>query len=309
MRIVIIGGGPAGMSCALWLKVFGHECFILEREAKLGGLQRLNPHHNRWLLGAIGQRGTDVAGQFARHMEVEGVPSIVDCTVNRIVANGTGGFAVTGTRKGEGELSLTANAIVVATGTRPRTLPMIERLRAQTTRLVVGPTGLAIRDLIFGQRVAILGGGDNGIDHAVYLAERGNRVTVFLRSKPRARARFLALAARSPSIELRTYAQLEVLSASATEVAVGVDGEAIGFDYFLAMLGYDPNTEFLRETLVDVAITLGPAGYVTVDRDQRTAHPGVYAIGDVTNAQQPCVATALGQGAAAAKHIDQQASD
>ena len=47
----IIGGGPAGMSCALWLHNYGLRPVIVEQETALGGMARRSPYPNEWLLG------------------------------------------------------------------------------------------------------------------------------------------------------------------------------------------------------------------------------------------------------------------
>src|SRR5258708_20205965 len=64
----IIGGGPAGMSCALWLANYGFRPLIIEREDGLGGLARHNPYRNDWLLGRPGLTGRPPAQEFVRHI-------------------------------------------------------------------------------------------------------------------------------------------------------------------------------------------------------------------------------------------------
>ena len=49
--IGIIGGRPAGMSCALWLKYLGFSPIIIEKKEQLGGLQQLSNFQNVWYLG------------------------------------------------------------------------------------------------------------------------------------------------------------------------------------------------------------------------------------------------------------------
>src|SRR6266581_401003 len=49
--VPIIGGGPAGMSCALWLHNYGLKPVIIEQADALGGMARLSPYPNAWLLG------------------------------------------------------------------------------------------------------------------------------------------------------------------------------------------------------------------------------------------------------------------
>ncbi|MGD1698426.1 NAD(P)-binding protein [Dapis sp. BLCC M229] len=69
--IGIIGGGPPGMSCALWLKYLGFSPIIIERKQRLGGLQQLSNFQNVWYLGLIEKTGYEIAEQFRQHIQVE----------------------------------------------------------------------------------------------------------------------------------------------------------------------------------------------------------------------------------------------
>src|SRR5262245_22194611 len=64
-----VGGGPAGMSCALWLSNYGLRPLIVETQAVFGGMARRDPYPNPWLLGRPGLLGRDNAAEFARHIE------------------------------------------------------------------------------------------------------------------------------------------------------------------------------------------------------------------------------------------------
>src|SRR5262245_35997036 len=66
--VPIIGGGPAGMSCALWLHNYGLNPVIIEKEGALGGMARLSPYPNAWLLGQRGKSGRENAAEFADHV-------------------------------------------------------------------------------------------------------------------------------------------------------------------------------------------------------------------------------------------------
>jgi len=59
--MAIIGGGPAGMSCAIWLKNFGLYPIIIEKSKQLGGSQNLNAFHNKCYLGMLGKTGKELA--------------------------------------------------------------------------------------------------------------------------------------------------------------------------------------------------------------------------------------------------------
>src|SRR6516165_6243692 len=63
--VPIIGGGPAGMSCALWLHNYGLKPVIIEQADALGGMARLSPYPNAWLLGERGKPVREHAAEFA----------------------------------------------------------------------------------------------------------------------------------------------------------------------------------------------------------------------------------------------------
>src|SRR2546427_11613496 len=66
--VPIIGGGPAGMSCALWLHNYGLKPVIIEQADALGGMARLSPYPNAWLLGGRGKSARENAVEFAAHI-------------------------------------------------------------------------------------------------------------------------------------------------------------------------------------------------------------------------------------------------
>src|SRR5215510_8788479 len=86
--IPIIGGGPAGMSCALWLANYGLKPIIIERAAALGGMARLSPYPNDGLLGRPGATARENAAEFARHIEQAGVETWLGAHPQRIHHDG-----------------------------------------------------------------------------------------------------------------------------------------------------------------------------------------------------------------------------
>jgi thioredoxin reductase (NADPH) len=66
--VPIIGGGPAGMSCALWLHNYGLRPVIVEHESALGGMARRSPYPNEGLLGQPDQTARENASTFAGHL-------------------------------------------------------------------------------------------------------------------------------------------------------------------------------------------------------------------------------------------------
>ncbi len=272
--VIIIGGGPAGLSCAIWLKKLSVEALLLEASGQLGGLQTRSPYENLWIPGVQGKTGQEVAASLAQHAVDVGANLRVGCPATA-VALSPEGFAVT-----TPEDQLTARFLVVATGSTPRTGGF-----APSQNVAIGP-GVPMEALdVGGRRIAILGGGDNAFDQAVFVRDRGGKVTVFSRLAPRAQ-RLLQDRAAGVRVVIGPY--------HATQADMTVNNEA--FDAFGVQYGF--------EAVVPPGLNLRRAkGYVQVNRQGETSLPGVYACGEVTDFWHPCVTTSAAHGVQVAKQV------
>lgn len=269
-QVLIIGGGPAGISCAIWLKKLGVECVLLEASSRLGGLQTRSPYENLWIPGVQGKTGQQVAASLAVHAEAVGVDIRLNCPV----------VSAAGRRVITGNSVFTAPYLVIATGSRPRT----GGFRA-APNVAIGP-GEPMEALeVKGRRIAIFGGGDNAFDQARFVRDRGAEVTLFSRTPPRAQK---LLQDMIPEI------RVAVGNYAADQASMTVNGEV--FDAFGVMFGF--------KAVVPEGLTLDiDNGYVRVDRFGETSLPGIYACGEVTDYWHPCVTTAAAHGIQVAKQI------
>ena len=305
--VPIIGGGPAGMSCALWLHNYGLSPLIIEKENALGGMARMSPYPNEWLLGQRGKTGRENAAEFAAHIHMVGVENSLGVSPQRL-------------RRQEqhwrldlaGEpTELSAAAIVIATGTRfagEEWLDGVANARRimAVGRLHMGATAVGEQGAELGAHVAVIGGGDNAFDVSRMLAERGIRVTVIMRSKlPKAQPLLIE--------RLRRYqaSGLVTVLAERTVAALEEDGSRVGIrlhgggeieaDRVVLLFGYRPNTD--QPWLVALAPATDALGYLVVDGNMETSCRGLFAAGDVANPAHPCIATAIASGAVAARQI------
>jgi thioredoxin reductase len=265
---IILGGGPAGIGAAIWLKKLGVDVLLLERAGQLGGLQRRSPYENLWIPGVQGKTGQDVARALADHAAAVGVEARLNHTapVTRDGDWRSGDFA--------------APYIVIATGSMPRAGGF-----APSAHVAIGP-GEPMEALdVSNRRVAILGGGDNAFDQARFVRDRGGEVTIFSRREPRAQKLLRQMIA-----EVRVV----VGPYEARQGAMTVNGEA--FDAFGVMYGFE----------AVVPQGLKPRrrkGYIEVNRFGETSLDGVYACGEVTDYWHPCVTTAVAHGVQVARRI------
>ncbi len=281
-KILIVGGGPAGASCALWLRKLGYDPLLVERRGRLGGLQNESPYENDWLAGLVGLTGQDFAAKLDGQLRAAGVRIRADSEVTAIDGQ-EGAFRAT-LRGGDAAGTVKTRFLVAATGVRAEDGGL-----SGYPGVIVGP-GRPVDTADFtNRRVAILGGGDNAFEnHGIISRAGAASVTVFARSL-RARR---DLQAQVPGSDLRCgpYA----VDAARLTVA----GEV--FDRLVVLYGWRPNNELFA----GLSPALDGKGYIRTHRDTaESSVPGLYALGELANRHHPCCATALADGVTAARAI------
>lgn len=307
MIVAILGAGPAGMSCANACLSFGLTPVVIEQSGEIGGIQRGNFHPNLWLLGEPEETGREMSERMARHFAALPLTCLRHARV-AAVHGATGHFRLE-IETPTGRQTLHADAIVVATGTYPRATPELAALAEKSERVIIGPLSETIRDDIRQARVLILGGGDNALDHALFLAERGNQIRVCTRRDFSARQPFQDACQAKPSIELRDHCTPDSLRIDDEDgrIVAAWGPIKVRYDWLLAMFGYLPNTEMLTGFAPELRPKLSPSDHIITDVWQRTSVAGIYAAGDVTETPQPSVPTALAQGLVAARAAESSA--
>lgn len=312
--VPVIGGGPAGMSCALWLHNYGLRPVIIEQESALGGMARRSPYADPWALGRPDKTTREHAAAFAAHVHKLGVETWLNAQPQH-VRREHGGFRLEVTVAGRAEArSLSGAAVVIATGTRFHGEEWLDRMEnarrlAAAGRLHLGPTAVGEPDADPGAHVVVIGGGDNAFEVSAILLGKRVGVTIVMRSKtPRAqpllveRVRKHAASGQARVLAERTVAALDD---AGTGVRVRLDdGSDIVADRVVLLLGYRPNTD--QPWLADLALEKDADGYLLVDSNMETSCRGVFAVGDVANPVHPCIPTAIASGTMAAREIEKR---
>lgn len=308
--IGILGGGPAGLSAALWLKNLGFAPWVAEPAARPGGMQNLNFLANDWVLGQTGCTGPELAARHVAHVRSLGVPLLQGFAPRRIerVAEG---FSVVLTGPGGETRSESCAALVVATGTRYRGAELFARVAGIGTlpegSVIYGPYAFADLEACRGRRILIVGGGDNAFENARLLLASARSIDMALRSPPRAQQALRDAVAGS----VRCHQPASVTAVAPADGAVratlatAAGPLALVVDRIHVLAGYEPNTGFLREVFpAEAGLALDADGYLRTDAAGRTGAPGIYAAGDICNPAFPSVVAAMAQGARAAKTIE-----
>ena len=308
--VPIIGGGPAGMSCALWLHNYGLYPIIIEKESALGGMARMSPYPNEWLLGQRGKTARENAAEFAAHIRGLGIETWLGTTPHRLHRENDVRWRLDASGAAAAR-SLLGPAIVIATGTRFAGEEWVDgvknaRRMAEAGRLHLGASAVGEPGADLGSHVAVIGGGDNAFDVSRMLAEKGVRVSVIIRSKsPRAQpllVQRLHPYQASGLVQVMPGRTIEALDDAGSRVSVRLNGGGeIEADHVVLLFGYRPNT---NETwLAELGLATDARGYLVIDGNMETSCRGAFAAGDVANPAHPCIATALASGAIAARQI------
>ena len=313
--VAILGGGPAGLSCALWLKQLGLAPVVLERSSQVGGIQRSSNYINNYYLGVAGRTGREVAEQFVQHAGAADLRVICDARIESIAKAGDG-FALRA-----GGTLIEARALLVATGQRVRGSETVAAIQADWAGLAEhvgfdpGQTPLLIEH-VRGKVVAVVGGGDNAMSTSVMLGETATHIHLLSRSPlhgfgcNQEAIRGMQTAGR---LTLHQLAELQRLERAGERIhyvfkTPGGPGQTGHADCVSFRLGFAPNTEEVQQLLTAGRLgplALTPSSHIVTDSFQRTSISRIYAAGDVANVRDACVATAVAQGAMAARSIEE----
>lgn len=311
---LIVGAGPAGVSCAVWLANLGLRPVLFDAAPYVGGLCHGNPFPDPWAVLLPGADGNAVAGQLARSVAAAGIDLRLETRVHRIdrcgglegnpsagvnrdvrpdAPSGDAGRAEQGcfAVSGRGWGPVRGHTVVLATGVRARGWHLGVGADGGTPvpGIIVGPGGAVARQEYGGRHVAILGGGDNAFENALYVAQRGAAsVTIYARNV-RAQQR------------LRDQIPEQWLCRGPCTVdpsSLSVNGRR--HDLILVFYGWEP----VLDSVEGLALRLDSGGFVSTDRyTAQSSVDGVYAIGELTRRQHPCVLTAMADGVVAAKAV------
>ncbi|MBK9617418.1 MAG: NAD(P)/FAD-dependent oxidoreductase [Uliginosibacterium sp.] len=311
--VLIVGAGPAGLSCALWLKKLGLAPIILDRAALAGGLMNRNTLPNDWVLGQVGETGPSLAARFVRHVASLQVPISLGIDGLSMV-RGDLGFQAQWQERGESR-RLACAAVVLATGTRVRgaeSLSGVPGLEEISPHVRYGPT--AFDDIPEAARglTLIVGGGDNAAENAHMLLAAGGEVVVVARSEFRAQTAMMARIVANPRARCVSKGRILALRPLPTgDFAATLFSEAcpslvVKAQRLHVLTGYEPNSDFSTGFDVDTwrALRRDEQAYLCTDAAGRCGVPGVYAAGDVCNPVFPSVVSAMAHGAMVAKAIE-----
>ncbi len=297
--VLIIGGGPAGISAAVWCKRLGVECLLLEEQAKLGG--QLFTIYNEIIdyPGIQAENGIEMQRKMVQHF------IDMDCLyeVNTKVISIDERSKTVKVKQQETEKEIGYTYLILATGSSQRKLgvpgeqQMIDRGEVYSAS--------ADGERLKGKRVALIGGGDRAFEGAHLLASKAKEVYLIHRSTHfKAREQYVEKVLSDPGIKVITDTEVTAIHGKHHVTSIDLKSknsecDNLSVDAVLIRLGVAPNVELIKEK-----VTTTQSGLIVINEVHQSSNPAIYAIGDAcTTSLFSSISSSAGQGAIVAKHV------
>jgi thioredoxin reductase (NADPH) len=291
-EVIIIGGGPAGYTAALYAARANLEPLVLEG-FQWGGQLMITSDVENYPGYAEGVLGPEMMKDFRRQAERFGAEFVSD-DVTRV------DFSEQPFRVYVGDDEYRAESVIIATGANARQLGL-ESERGLQGR---GVSYCAVCDAAFfrEKEVVVVGGGDSAMEEATFLTKFASKVTiVHRRDEFRASQIMLDRARANEKIEWITNAVVDEVVGDGAVKAVRLRDVNTGeitelpADGLFVAIGHDPNTQLFVDWL-----DMDDAGYLLTHEGTATKVEGVFAAGDVVDHVYRQAVTAAGMGCMAA---------
>ncbi len=289
--LIILGAGPAGMTAGVYAARKQLETLVVSHD--IGGQATWSSDIENYL-GYIYITGVELVQKFEEHVKTFNVP--VEYTKATRLSRTQQGFRI----DTADSRTFHARAVVAATGKSPRLLDVAGE-KEFTGR---GVTYCATCDgpLFADMEVAVIGGGNSGLDAVVqlmkicpkvYLIEFGEKLRADQIMQKQARA--------ADNVEIITSTSVKQIHGDAMVDAVTIEHtktletRRLDVKGVFVEVGLVPNTDYIKDL-----VALNEQGEIPVDCAARTGVPGLYAAGDVTDVPEKQIIIAAGDGAKAA---------
>ncbi|MGF9944970.1 NAD(P)/FAD-dependent oxidoreductase [Priestia megaterium] len=297
--VLIIGGGPAGISAAIWCKRLGVECLLLEEQAQLGG--QLLAIFNEIIdyPGIQAENGIEMQRKMVKHFIDMGCLYEVNTKVLSINERSK----TVKVKQQEKEKEICYTYLILATGSSQRKLgvpgeqQMIDRGEVYSAS--------ADGERLKGKTVALIGGGDRAFEGAHLLASKAKQVYLIHRSTHfKAREQYVEKVLSAPGVKVMTDTEVTAIHGKHHVTSIDLKSknnecQNLLVDAVLIRLGVAPNVELIKEK-----VTTTQSGLIVINEVHQSSTPSIYAIGDAcTTPLFSSISSSAGQGAIVAKHL------
>ena len=292
--LLILGGGPAGLSAAIYAAREGMDALVLERGA-LGGQAGATDRIDNYPGFPDGIGGAELADRLVAHARRYGVEMVSAAEIAKVVREPDCVMVTTDAGDVYG-----ADAAIVATGSRYRRLGIpgedgLIGLGVHYCATCDGPFYRGAKELV------VIGGGNSALEESLFLAGLAEHVTILTRGQLRASELVRDKVLSHPRITVHT--ETDPFAFERRDGRLGAvlarereSGRELRIEPAAAFVfvGLDPNTQFLRGS-----VELDERGFVRADDRYQTSMDGLFAAGDVRAGSTKQVGSAAGEGIAA----------
>lgn len=309
--VIVVGAGPGGLAAAVYAGSEGLSTVVIESIA-VGGQAGTSSRIENYLGFPAGLSGQELAARAALQAQKFTAAILVGRVASALRSHG--GLHTVELADGR---TLSARAVVVATGARYRRLPVARLREFEGSGVYYAATEVEARACT--NRVAVVGGGNSAGQAAIFLARKGLRVDLLIRgaSLESSMSRYLIdEIAKEPAISVRFGAQVAELMGGESLQGIVVESRSAGraaieLSGLFSFIGAEPNSEWL-----DAGIERDPHGFILTGSDVagggplplETSKDAVFAVGDVRHGSIKRVATAVGEGAMAVRLVHERLS-
>lgn len=291
--VIIIGGGPAGLSAAIYAKRFGIEPLVMVRES--GGLVATAPLLENWP-GEKAITGAKLAQKMEKQAKKLKVKIVVDSAEKATAVADGKKFEVQAVEK-----TYSCRALILATGTKHKRLGAPGE--AEFEGKGVSYCATCDGPMFANRTVAVIGGGDSAVKTALLLAGMASKVYLIYRGGALKCDAFNKDSVCSHE-KVKVIYDTNVTRIVGEKMVSGLEldkpyeGSAqLAVNGIFISVGHAPQSELA----VGLGATVNDKAEVVVDKFGKTAVPGLFAAGDVTDFGFKQAVTAASQGATAAK--------
>lgn len=291
--VIIIGGGPAGLSAGLYLARARVRTLLLEAESFGGKIKNVERIENYPGFSA-GIAGAQLANEMEAQAEKYGLRTETARATGLEIFSESRWVALSDGR------GYTASAVIIAGGSRHKKLniPGEAEFEGKGVFSCAFCDGGQYADRV----VAVCGGGDSGITEALYMAKIASEV-ILIEAMPglTATALLQERLANNPKIKVRPGTRVETIFGQGRVEGIEIrdvssgEKEIFRTDGVLVQIGMDPNTDYLPEV-----VALDNYSQIIVNEKMETSVPFALAAGDIRSGSPGQVATAVGDGSTAA---------
>ena len=295
--VIIIGGGPAGLTAAFYMAREGLNTLVIEK-AGLGGQVGITQTLDNFPGFDEGISGAEFADRLVRQAKKFGVEILQATEVAQICPEGQF-FCIT-TSSGDEHI---AKVVLLATGASYRRL----NIPGENELIGVNIHFCATCDGAFykNQNLLVVGGGNSAFEEALFLTRFTSRIDILTHSEtPKASKILQEKVAGKPNMAVITSHNLLAFEGKNHLEAVSMENLATGvrerkhYDGVFLFVGLSPNSSLVKD-LVDT----NPAGFIQTAHNLMTSVPGLFAAGDVRQGATQQAASAAGEGATVALMI------